>query len=165
MDASDGFIFEELLESNFHNWKQKIELVLVFRELSDNLGDRPSLSNANDACRWEKGDANAKVVIGLSLRDDHLEHDCRLESASEMWKIVQNLFQLLDEMKKWAMKSDCLWKFIFNNLTSRLFILNVADSTKILQTFTTMQNIWACAFAKVRQNMCAFLVQAHQKGT
>lgn len=92
MDASGGFKIEKLSESNFHIWKQKIELVLAFREPSDHLEDSPPLSNADDARTWQKDDAKVRAVIGLSLSDEHLEHVRGVQSASEMWKSIQNLF-------------------------------------------------------------------------
>lgn len=88
MNASGGLKIEKLLESNFHIWKQKIDLGLAFRELSDHLEDRPPLSNADDARTWQKDDAKARAVIGLSLSDEHLEHVRGVKSASEMWKSI-----------------------------------------------------------------------------
>lgn len=48
MDSSGIFKIKKLSESNFHIWKQKIELVLPFRKLSDHMKKRPPLSNADD---------------------------------------------------------------------------------------------------------------------
>lgn len=43
MDWNGGMIVaEKLTESNFHTWKQKVELVLSFRELEDQIIKTPA---------------------------------------------------------------------------------------------------------------------------
>lgn len=84
VDTSGSFKIENFLESNFHVWKHIIELVLAFQELSNHLEDRPLLSNADDDRTAQKDDAKYRANIGLSLSDEHLEHDCGAEASSEM---------------------------------------------------------------------------------
>lgn len=91
--SSSGFKIEKLSDSNYHVWKQKIELVLAFRELSDHLESRPVPTNNADLSIWLKNDAKAKAIIGLSLSDEHLEHVRDVETAYGMWVAIQNIFQ------------------------------------------------------------------------
>lgn len=118
MDSSGGFKIEKLSESNFHVWKQKIELVLAFRELSEHLDhDRP-LSNSDEQ-QWHRDDAKARAIIGLSLSDEHLEHVRDVTTASEMWSSIKNLFQrrtLLNRL----------------NARRRFYSLKMMDSEKII---------------------------------
>ena len=105
MSASDGFggfKIEKLGDDNFHVWKQKVELVLAFRELEDHITEH-ELPSAPDKLReWKRRDAKARAVIGLTLSDDHLDHVRGAETALEMWNSVLNIFQgrtLLNKIK------------------------------------------------------------------
>lgn len=75
-----NFRIERLTDSNFHVGKQKIELVLAFKEVSFytlSSARRPT-PNDDDAGKWFREDAKARAVIRLSLSEKHLEHvrDC-----------------------------------------------------------------------------------------
>lgn len=93
MDFIGGSKIKNLSKSNFHIRKQKIELVIAFCELSDQLKDRPTLSSPEDVRTWQKNDAKAGAVIGFSLSNEHLEHVHEVETASRMWLSIQNLFR------------------------------------------------------------------------
>jgi hypothetical protein len=48
MDSSGGLKIDKLNISNYHTWKQKIELLLAFRDLDDVVfGDPPSDTGTN----------------------------------------------------------------------------------------------------------------------
>ena len=95
MDSGGGIPkIEKLSESNFHVWKQKVELILAFKELNLHIGDsagKPSASDEPDA--WFKQDAKAKAIIGLTLSDEHLEHVRDCTTAATMWSTIMDLFQ------------------------------------------------------------------------
>lgn len=59
MDASGSFKIGIISESNFHVRKQKLRLVLAFRELSDHLEGLLPLSSTDDARKWQKVDAKS----------------------------------------------------------------------------------------------------------
>ena len=92
MDGLSGFKIEKLRDSNFHVWKQRVELLLAFREL-DGVITKSAPSDEVELREWNKKDAKAKAVIGLTLNDDHLDHVRGVSSAREMWEAIMNIFQ------------------------------------------------------------------------
>jgi hypothetical protein len=69
-----GFKIDKLTASNYDTWKQKIELVLAFRELDEvvfNVESTKFLQDAAAIAEFKKKDAKAKAVIGLTLSDEH----------------------------------------------------------------------------------------------
>lgn len=102
MESIGGFKIEKLGERNFHVWKQKIKLILSFRELEDVIADQEPPVDVDEFEKWKKRDAKAKAVIGLTLSDDHLDHVRGVETAMEMWNAILNVFQrntLLNKIK------------------------------------------------------------------
>ena len=104
MEGSSGlFKIEKLSESNYHVWKQKVELILAFRELDDHISDSaspPSVDPEHDS--WIRADAKARAVIGLTLSDEHLEHVRDCETAAAMWSVITDLFQRKTLLNKLA---------------------------------------------------------------
>ena len=98
------FKIEKLSESNFHVWKQKVELILAFRELEDHISDSVSSPPPNDLAydSWVKADAKARAVIGLTLSDEHLEHVRDCDTAVSMWSTIVDLFQRKTLLNKLA---------------------------------------------------------------
>ncbi len=74
MDVTGGIKLKKLNNTNFHAWKQKIQLVLSLRELDNFINDDPSAMDADNYREWCKNDRKAAALIGLSLSDEHLEH-------------------------------------------------------------------------------------------
>jgi hypothetical protein len=63
MDSSGGLKIDKLNNSNYHTWKQKIELFLAFRDLDDVVfGDPPADTgnNSEAVTSFKKRDAKAK---------------------------------------------------------------------------------------------------------
>jgi hypothetical protein len=76
MESSVGFKIDKLSDNNYHTWKQKIELLLAFRDLDEVEFEDPPADMENNlevATLCKKKDAKAKAVIGLTLSDEHLE--------------------------------------------------------------------------------------------
>jgi hypothetical protein len=91
-----GFKIEKLTASNYLTWKQKIEQILAFRELHEvvfNIGSTNVMLDAAAAAEFQKKDAKAKAVIGLTFSDENLEHVRGVESAAKMWFAIKNLIQ------------------------------------------------------------------------
>lgn len=94
MDGNNsGFNTEKLTDSNYHVWKQKIELVLAFRERSDHLENRSGPSNNADLSIWTKNNAKAKAIIGNSLSAEYLKQVRDVQTAYDMWVAIQNIFK------------------------------------------------------------------------
>ena len=93
MESKGNFKIDKLVDSNFHVWKQKVELVLGDRELIEHILDSDKPEDASELAQWKKNDAKAKAVIGLTLSNDLLEHVRGIETAYEMWEAITDLFQ------------------------------------------------------------------------
>jgi gag-polypeptide of LTR copia-type len=105
-----GFKFDKLISSNFHIWKQKIELVLAFRELDEvvyNVESTNILKDATAIAEFKKKDDKAKAVIGLTFSDERLDHVRRAKSAAKMWLAIKNVFQRLSLPNKLAARRRC----------------------------------------------------------
>ena len=85
---------EKLSESNFHVWKQNVEIVLAFNELNLHIGDSGAKPSASDKSEeWLKKDAKSKAIISLALSGDHLEHVRDCLTAASMRSTIIYLFQ------------------------------------------------------------------------
>jgi Reverse transcriptase (RNA-dependent DNA polymerase)/gag-polypeptide of LTR copia-type/Integrase core domain/GAG-pre-integrase domain len=117
-----GFKIDKLTSSNYHTWKQKIELVLAFRELDEvvfNIVSTNVMQDTAAAAELKKKDAKAKAVIGLTLSDEHLEHVRGAETAAEMWLAIKNVFQRTSLLNKLAARR-------------RFYTASMVDNEKIL---------------------------------
>ncbi len=56
MEVTGGIKLEKLNNTNFHAWKQKIQLVLSLRELDDFIDDDPPAMDADNYREWCKND-------------------------------------------------------------------------------------------------------------
>lgn len=84
---------EKLSESSFHVWKQKVELIITFRELEEHIGASSQLPTTEVDSKWLEDDSKAEDVIGLTLSEEHLEHVRDFKTASTMWSTIMDLFQ------------------------------------------------------------------------
>jgi hypothetical protein len=99
--------FDKLNDKNYHTWKQKIELLLAFRDFDEVVFGDPPPDMATDeevAYAFKRLDAKAKAVIGLTLSDEHLEHVRDAQTAADMWKCLMNVFQRCSLLNKLAMR-------------------------------------------------------------
>ena len=93
MDESTTSVkIEKLNDTNFHIWKQKIQLQLALRDLDQYIDSTPP-TEEKELATWTRGDRKAKAIIGLSLSDEHLNHVRDVSSAKEMWTAIRNLFE------------------------------------------------------------------------
>ena len=94
MDSiASGIKIDKLNDSNFHAWKQKIQLLLSLRELDRFVEEDPPARDSDEYPDWRKNDRKAMAIIGLSLSDAHLEHVQTAESAKDMWQSVIEIFE------------------------------------------------------------------------
>ena len=87
-DQLGSFKVVKLSDDNYHTWKQRIELVLAYRELDDLITDDPPATSDENFKAWKKSDARARAITGLSLSDEHLEHVRDVTTAKEMWNTL-----------------------------------------------------------------------------
>ena len=95
MDSdSSSLKVDKLNDSNYHAWKQKIQLLLALRDVDDVLdGSVPDEKNSESYKAWARRDKKAQACIGLTLSDSMLENVRDCKTASEMWKSILDVFE------------------------------------------------------------------------
>jgi len=71
-----GIKIDELTEKNFHEWRQRIIIVLALRDLDDMLDEdgKPADAETRELAMWKRQDTEASAIIGLTLGSEQLEH-------------------------------------------------------------------------------------------
>eukprot|EP00171_Calliarthron_tuberculosum_P000726 IDg726t1 len=95
--TSGGIRMEKLNDSNFHSWRQKIELVLGHREVDEMINrclcpDEPS-DGSEEVQKWLRKDKTVRMTIGLTLSDEMLKNVSHTSTALEMWEEICNVYQ------------------------------------------------------------------------
>ena len=62
---------EKLTDSNFYVWKQKTQLLLALKDVSELVTERehPGVPKSDEHKQWLRNDNKAKAIICLSLSD------------------------------------------------------------------------------------------------
>lgn len=96
MDPSSGLRLDhldKLRDDNFHIWKARIQLVLSLKDVESHLTDDPPDETSGTYVAWQKADAKARAIIGLTLSDTHLEQVQHASTAKQMWKLICDIFE------------------------------------------------------------------------
>lgn len=100
---------EKLGENNFHSWKQKVELVLMQKEV-DNMIDataRPARpKDPTLLTKWLRKDKLARATIGLCLSDEMLKNVRHTTTALEMWTEICDVHQKHTLLNKLSARRD-----------------------------------------------------------
>lgn len=108
MDAAaagmGGIKIDKLTETNFHEWRQRIKMVLALRDLDDLLDEdsKPGDDRTQELTLWTRRDTKASAIIGLTLGSEQLEHVMGCKTTAEMWSTLRGVFQrksLMNKMK------------------------------------------------------------------
>jgi len=99
-----GIKIDKLTETNFHEWRQRIKVVLALRDLDDMLEEDGKPTDAEDSklALWKRRDTKASAIMGLTLGSEQLEHVSGCKTTAEMWSKLQGVFQrksLMNKMK------------------------------------------------------------------
>ena len=99
-----GIKIDKLTETNLHEWRQRIKMVLALRSLDDMLDEdgKPTDAQDSDLALWKRGDTKASAIIGPTLGSEQLEDVSGCETTAEVWLPVQGVFQrksLMNKMK------------------------------------------------------------------
>ena len=84
---------KKLNDSNFHAWKQKIQLLLASKDLDEIIEDDEPDLNELEFKTWQRKDKKAQACIGLTLSDSMLENVRECETAKEMWETICDVFE------------------------------------------------------------------------
>lgn len=94
MDNLGSLKIDKLAENNYHIWRQKVELLLSFKELGDHIKENDTdQGDHQDPAKWTRDNAKAMAVIGLTINDEYLEMVSECKTAISMWKTVKDVFQ------------------------------------------------------------------------
>jgi len=65
---------DKLMETNSHEWRQRIKMVLAVRDLDDMLDENGKPADAKDRelALWKRRDTNASSIIGLTSGSEQL---------------------------------------------------------------------------------------------
>ena len=106
---TSGIRIEKLDYSNFHSWKQKMELILGHREVDDmidpNLRPRRP-TDQEELLKWLRKDKSARMAIGITLSDEMLKNVAHTTTALEMWQEICNVHQRHTLLNKLAARRD-----------------------------------------------------------
>jgi len=85
---------DKLKETNFHEWRQRIKMVLALRDLDDMLDEdgKPADDEGRELELWKRRDMKASVIIGLTLGSEQLAHVSGSKTTAEMWSTLQGVF-------------------------------------------------------------------------
>ena len=67
-DQGGGSVrIEKLTDSNFYVWKQKIQILLALKDVSEHVTERedPGVPNSDEHKQWLRSENKAKAIIGL----------------------------------------------------------------------------------------------------
>jgi len=69
-----GIKIDTLTETNFHEWRQRIKMVLALRDLDDKLDEDGKLADAEDRelASWKRRNTKAIAIIGLTHESEQL---------------------------------------------------------------------------------------------
>lgn len=106
---TSGIRIEKLDYSNFHSWKQKMELILGHREVDEmidpNLRPRRP-TDQEELLKWLRKDKSARMAIGITLSDEMLKNVAHTTTALEMWQEICNVHQRHTLLNKLAARRD-----------------------------------------------------------
>lgn len=119
-DTGSGLKVEKLNDSIFCAWKQRMQLLLAWKELDDHIEDDAQPRDDDDHSTWRRKDKKAMACIGLTLSDALLENVREVSTAKGMWNAILNIFER---------------HTLLNNLAVRrkFYTANMLDGEEILQ--------------------------------
>ena len=99
-----GIEIDTLTETNFHKWRQRIQMVLARHDLDGMLDEDGKPTDAEDCelALWKRRDTEASAIILRNLESEQLEHMSGCKTTAEVWSTLQGVFQrrsLMNKMK------------------------------------------------------------------
>jgi len=99
-----GITIDTLTETNIHERRQCIQMVLTLHDLDEVLDEdgKPKNDKDHNFAVWKVPDTNARAIIGLTLESEQLEHASGCKTTAEMWTTHLGDYQrerLMNQMK------------------------------------------------------------------
>ena len=99
-----GIKIDNFTHTNFHEWCQRIKMVLALRDLDDMLDEdgKPTDAEDRELPLWKQRDTKASAIIGLTLGSELLEHVSGCKTTAQMCSTLQSVCQrksLMNKMK------------------------------------------------------------------
>lgn len=140
MDISNsaGVRMEKLTETNFHSWKQKIELVLGHRGVDEMIDARlcpeKPPEEGDELVKWLKKDKTARMTVGLTLSDEMLKNVSLTTTALEMWTEICNVHQRHTLLNKLSARRDFYTATMVGNENMLSYINRVREKSAVLES-------------------------------
>eukprot|EP00171_Calliarthron_tuberculosum_P000991 IDg991t1 len=140
--SSAGIRMEKLNDSNFHSWKQKIELVLGHREVEQMIDrrlcpDKPP-EDTEEVLKWLRKDKTARMTIGLTLSDEMLKNVSGTKTALEMWEEICNVHQRHTLLNKLSARRDFYTASMQSGEKMLVYINRIRQMALILQSMDVL---------------------------
>jgi len=103
-----GIQIDKSTKTNFHEWRQRIKMVLALRDLDDMLDEDGKPTDADDRklSLWKRRDTKASAIIGLTIGTEQLEHVSGCKTTVEMWSTLHGVFQRKSLMNKMTARRE-----------------------------------------------------------
>jgi len=128
---------EKLNYSNFHSWKQKIELVLGHRDVDDMVDPTlcpPRPDASDELSKWIRRDKTARMTIGISLSDEMLKNVRHTTTALEMWNEICNVHQRHTLLNKLSARREFYTATMEHGEKMLVYINRVRQMASVLES-------------------------------
>lgn len=133
MDSSSGVCLDsldKLRDDNFQTWKARIQLIPSLKEVEGHLTEDPPPRKSESYAMWHKSDHKARVIIGLTLSDTHLERVHHASTTKTTWKLICDIFEKHTLLNKLAARR-------------RFYTAQMQDNEKVLVFATRISQLAA----------------------
>lgn len=127
---------EKINETNFHAWKQKIQLVLAHQEVEKLIEDSPTppADDSDELQAWLRKDKTARMIIGLSLSDDMLENVRHTSTEKHMCDEILQVFESHTLLNKLNARRNFYTATMLNQEKMLSYINRVRQLAAVLKT-------------------------------
>lgn len=121
--------------SNYANWKFKMQALLEVHsawKIANGDEKKPTTGSAS-ILDWDKHDCKAGMLLKMSVKDYIIPHIIECKSASEIWGILKDLYEIKNTNNLLFLKSKILSLNMEENEIVVAFIERIKDLKKKLE--------------------------------